>query len=334
MLKKLSYVFLLLCLAGLLGFRFYLTKQANNELNAQVLPPASEMQSRKGLLSKFTGQIVFDSNRSGTFGIYSINANGSELTKIFDSPLEDMFPDPSPDGQWIVFTQAKTLGRESYSDIWLVRKSGTEPRLLAENGAAATFSANGKTIYFERDKKRIMAVDLEGANEREIFPAGSTSFGNYVISKPRISDDAHFASFISDKNGRWNSWIADLESKDAELMGRGCEATWYPIGSNQLAWIQKKEANALAGSGIFTFKRETKTSTKLHDDGPPFGHEYFPEITPDNNFLLYGACPHDQHSHESANYQLYIKDLKSGENTRITLDPFTNRWPKFLRASS
>lgn len=328
MLKKLCYSFLLLCLVGLLGFRFYLAKQENDELSAQVLPPANEMHSRKSLLSKFTGRIVFDSNRSGTFGIYTIKANGSELTKIYDSPLEDMFPDPSPDNQWIVFTQAKTLERDSYADIWLVQRDGTEAKLLAQNGAAATFAADGKTIYFERDRKKIIAIDINGTNEREVFPAGSTTFGNYIIGKPRISDDGRFASFISDKNGRWHSWIANLESKDAALMGRGCEATWYPKSNNQLVWIQKKEANALAGSGVFTFNTEAGVSTKLHDDGPPFGHEYFPEITPDNNFLLYGACPHDQHSHESANYQLYIKDLKSGESARITLDPFTNRWPK------
>lgn len=330
MLKKILISTLLLSITALIASRAYLTSERHDEIIQLDVPiEVPIVEGRKELISSVGGKVVFDSNRSGTFGIYTIKANGQEVTKIYDSELQDMYPDPSPDGEWIVFTVSKTLKRDSYADVWIVRRDGSDAKLLAKDGKAATFSGDGKTVYFERDRRKIIAVDVSGENEREIFPGEENKFGNYYVIKPRVSDDGKQAAFISDRNGRWHSWIADLETKEARLMGRGCEASFYP-SSSELVWIQKKGAGAKAGSGIFKYDQKTNISKKLQDDGPPMGHEYFPEIDQSGRFLLYSACPHDQHSHEDSNYQLYIKDLKSGYHHRITLDPYTNRWPKLL----
>ena len=84
------------------------------------------------------------------------------------------------------------------------------------------------------------------------------------------------------------------------------------------------------GSGLNSYLVDQKSNLVLHDREDPFGHEYFPSISDDGRFLLFSASPSDQHSHESANYQLFVKDLESGELHRITDDGHTNRWPKLV----
>jgi Tol biopolymer transport system component len=44
----------------------------------------------------------------------------------------------APDGQWIVFERAPDF--EQMTDLWLVRRDGSELRLLAESGARPAWS--------------------------------------------------------------------------------------------------------------------------------------------------------------------------------------------------
>lgn len=49
------------------------------------------------------GTILFDTNRDGNSEIYSISADGSNPTRLTNSPAQDYGPWPSPDGSRIVF---------------------------------------------------------------------------------------------------------------------------------------------------------------------------------------------------------------------------------------
>ena len=67
------------------------------------------------------------------------------------------------------------------------------------------------------------------------------------------------------------------------------------------------------------------------DNDAPRGHEYFPSILEDR-YIFYAASRPEEHDHASANYQLYVHDLKAGWTARLTRDGFTNRWPKWIPA--
>ena len=103
---------------------------------------------------------------------------------------------------------------------------------------------------------------------------------------------------------------------------------WCPIfwQGSDLIWI--KEAGAENGSGMY--RLVAGQEERLHENSGDFGHEYFPVLSADKKFLTYSACPNDQHSHLEANYQLFIKDLRSSEIFRITDDKFTNRWGQLV----
>jgi len=273
------------------------------------------------------GLIVFDSNRGGTFGIFGMRPDGSDIRPIVDSGMTEIYPDPSPDGRWIAFARAKSPHRLAPSQVLVCRPDGSHERILSEDGTFPTFSSDGKTVYFERNRRIVMAVGIDGGDEREIFPGENESFGNYRAVKPRVSPDGSAVAFISDKKGRWNSWMVELASGNALHLGKGCEPAWFP-GGKRLVWV--KGSGTRQGSGMYAFDRKTGKSAEFHDDGPPFGHEYFPTLSRDGRLLLWGACPEGQHAHETSNYQLFAKDLAKGTVSRLTCDPFCNRWPKIL----
>jgi Tol biopolymer transport system component len=273
------------------------------------------------------GRILFDSNRGGSFGIFSMNADGSDTRVVVDGERAEIYPDPSPDGRWIAFARALSPHRLAPSEVWVCRPDGSEARRVAENGTFPTFSSDGRTLYFERERKRVMAIGLGGGREREVFPCGHKDFVGHRVVKPRVSPDGTRVAFISSRGGGWNTWIADLETGRAFHVGEGCEPVWFPDG-RRLVWVKAKGVRQ--GSGLYVRDLENDTVEDVQDDGPPLGHEYFPSISGDGRFLLWAACPEGQHAHATSNYQIFVRDLVSGRVARLTTDTANNRWPKIL----
>ena len=289
-----------------------------------------EEAARAEFAAAFPGRIVFDSNRSGTFGIFSMLADGSDVKAVVDGPMHEMYPDPSPDGSRIVFARCAILSKKAPSDIWVCDRDGNDCRKLADGGTFPTFAGDGMVVYFERERKKIMAVNIDGAGEREIFPAGSVDWGDYQIVKPRVSADGSRAVFISDRKGRWNLWWADLRTGKAFHVSDGCEGGWFCDG-RRIVWI--KDRDVRERTGIFEYDIERRVSLEMQDADAPRGHEYFPTLVDGDAFLLWGACRPGEHDHLSAesNYQIYGKRLPDGPAVRLTFDGFNNRWPKLLR---
>ncbi len=293
---------------------------------------SDEKQALEELARLLPGRVIFDSNRSGNFGIYSITTGGEDVRTIVDTDAHEVYPDPSPDGTSVVYGRTNSLERTASADVWIVAIDGSNPRMLAEDGTYPTFSADGKTVFFERGRKQVMAINLDGTNLREIFPANNQKFKRAAVVKPRVSIDGKILTFTSDKPRRWNAWYADLTTGEAFHIAHACE----PALSNRgdfFAFIGKKEMEMAERSGIGKRDRKTGAISKLQDADAPWGHEYFPTLARDDQFLLYSACPEGQHAPEDSNFQLFIKDLTTGKVTRLTFDGHNNRWAKLVSRS-
>jgi Tol biopolymer transport system component/uncharacterized membrane protein YbhN (UPF0104 family) len=291
------------------------------------VPAPADQAAQAAMALTLNGDIVFDSNRSGTFGIYALDVAAQRVRTVADSEFQDMYPDPSPDGSWFVYARAFTTARLSPADIYLCDAQGGQSRRLAQDGTFPTFSADGGTVYFERGRRSIVSVRVADGHEIVRFPRSSTELSGRQIVKPRVSPDGRYAAFTCNAPRDWNVWIVDLETEDLHHVDRGCEPAWFP-DSQSLAFIAKEGMNER--SGIRRYHLSTGKSELLQDAGAPRGHEYFPTLAPAADVLLYASCRPGEHSHLTANYQLFAASLPMGAPVRLTFSPSTDRWPKLL----
>ncbi len=67
-------------------------------------------------------------------------------------------------------------------------------------------------------------------------------------------------------------------------------------------------------------------------------HAYFPGVSTGAEWLIYGACPADQHDHGTSDYEIFIVRLKNwreaGDPVRLTFNSRTDRWPKLFVADA
>ena len=301
-------------------------KEKKSKINVEK-PTSAEQAAIKQISKELDGRIVFDSNRSGTFGIYTMNPDGTGVKALIDTGRHEMYPDASPDGQWVVFASAASLGKRAQSDIWIIGIDGTNARKLVDNGTFPSWSADGKKVYFERERKKLMAVDINGSEPEEVLPKKAPETGKYELVKPHVSHDGKYAAFITDREGRWNVWLANLQTGEVRHVGRGCEPAWFP-DDKALVWI----GPGSPGTSIRKYELDSGKTSVVQDTPPPRATEYFPSISRDGKYLFYSAAPHAREAgHSTSNYQIFVKPLDGRAAVRLTFDGYTNRWPSFVK---
>ncbi len=108
-------------------------------------------------------QIVFFSNRAGTYDIWIMNADGSSQRPLTQGPADDRRPSWSPDGKWIVFDSDRSGGR----NIWVVSVNGGEPIQVTHDSSLDNFpswSPDGKHIAYygyQGGKLDLWLIDIQ-----------------------------------------------------------------------------------------------------------------------------------------------------------------------------
>ena len=289
------------------------------------IPIPDEEQARIAIEKEIDGRIVFDSNRSGTFGIWSMKSDGIDLKVLVDTGAQETLPSPSPDGRWIAYRSAESLAAKAPTEIWLVRVDGTGARRLVKDGTTPSWSADGKRVYFRRGTYTAMAIDVRGGEAEEILPKMAPAMKGHSIGKPKISCDGKWAVFTSDRKGRWNVWIANLQTGETRRVSKGCEPKWFPDGE-AVVFIGRGSSN----TAIKKYELSSGRNSVVQDAGPPRGMEYFPSVSPCGRYVLYSSAPVGPSEHDTANYQIYVKPLDGRGAVRLTFDEYTNRWPSLI----
>lgn len=274
------------------------------------------------------GQILFDSNRSGTFGIYVIDAKTRQVRPLVDTQLHETQPSPSDDGKYIAYASGPSPHRLASTDIWIVDSKERNSQRVVHNGSYPSFSSDSSKLYFLRERRQVIIYDREKNSETLLFPTAQDQGWSGAVVTPRISPDGKWLSFTSDSPSRWHVWVVELESRQRYNVGQGCQGFW---ATTRPVLYYVSTAQMLDGSGIREFDRLTHLSKVVVDLDAPRGHEYFPSLGDSDRFLFWSASTSADHSHIDGNYQLFIRVLETKNTTQFTADPYTNRWPSLLR---
>jgi Tol biopolymer transport system component len=121
--------------------------------------------------------ITFCSNRSGSFQIWAMNADGSNVHMVTNGN-RFIFPDYSPDASKIVFS-GTAASTDVNQNVYVVNADGTALKQLTVDGnnQFPTYSPNGKKIAFTSDRtgvEQVWVMNADGSNQTQLSHSGVT----------------------------------------------------------------------------------------------------------------------------------------------------------------
>jgi TolB protein len=204
------------------------------------LPPACSTSTE-------CGEIVFVSSRDGQAEIYSVNRDGSALTRLTNNPAGDWDPAWSPDGKRIAFVS----DRSSAPEIYVMNADGSNVvrrTFWANASASPAWSPDGKQIVFAAGSAMgttlwIMDADAGGAGPDPFFPEGKDPVG--MESLPYWSADLNVVAFAHTLfNEDCNIGTANIDGSGFKLLTTGGPCISLPSWSRTTS----RMSVAVAGS--------------------------------------------------------------------------------------
>lgn len=179
--------------------------------------------------------VAFTAAHQGQVDLYRMRFNGSNMTRMTDSPMEEREPAWSPDGSHIVFT-ANVQGDDN---VFLLPLEGGTPDLLVDDPAddySPSWGPDGRQLVFvsERDgNPEIYRIDLDAEGDRVTRLTNSPAHDLYPVWSPQGSRIA----FLSDRSGEVQLYQIDPDGGNLHLLldrpAREEPPTWSPQGD----WI-------------------------------------------------------------------------------------------------
>ena len=241
------------------------------------------------------GLIIFSSNRSGPWHIWSVKPDGSNLKELTrGSPDEnDVDPQFGPDGKSVLLTST----RGGTAGVWRMAVDGSKMERICD-GDQAEWAPDGKRIVFRRSD-RICVRDLASGQEKAITPKDWPH-----CSGPAWSPDSKTIAFAC----RWDAGNAVFTvpadgGEPTKVFGEqgACEPHWSP-DSRTLVYETETHICAIGAD-----RKRNRTIT-------PFGGvQRYGRFSPDGKSIIF--C---QGATERGPWELYVIPAQGGTPTKLT----------------
>ena len=176
------------------------------------------------MLSPDGSRLVFESNRSGNWDIYTMKPDGTELVRLTDNPAADVGPIWSPDGKRILFGSERDDGDP---EVYVMNADGSNQlRLTRQPGddSHPHWSPDGSRIVFNSARTtpdlkaewtkqfhEIFTMAADGSDVRQI-----TRFKT-VSTYPQFSPDGKKIAFRRTLDEPGFLWDLTLGMRNSEV---------------------------------------------------------------------------------------------------------------------
>lgn len=258
-------------------------------------------------LSAQEERIVFASNRSGNFDIYTMKADGSDVKQLTNHPARDAWPKWSPNGQKIIFCTER-FGK---NQIMLMNADGTGLKNISnnkENELDPVISPDGQQIVFinkSNGSYQLHVMDIDGTNRRRLTNSGS------FCGRADWSPDGRKLVYLSREDGNFEVYRINADGtakrKLTNMKTGAGSPSWSKHGYYILFHAHENEVDRL-----FRMKPDGSELTKLSKGGQS---DFQGRWSGHYNKIVYT-------SYRDGNYELYRANMNSQfkvtEETRLT----------------
>jgi Tol biopolymer transport system component len=241
-----------------------------------------------------------------TFEIYTMNANGTGVTRLTNNSVNDGMPSWSPDGSKIVFDSE----RDGNSEIYVMNADGSNPTRLTNNPAGdfdPTWSPDGQQIAFvsERDFNReIYTMNADGSSQ-------TNRSNNFAFdADPDWSPDGLHIAFVSDRTGNFDVYVMSPTGVNQnDLINNPAYFDTFPAWSPSGQHITF-QSNRNGDMEVFQITGEIQvnlTNFPSATDGATM------PWSPDGTKIAFT-------SDRDGNYEIYVMNANGTGQTRLTIN--------------
>lgn len=276
----------------------------------------SETTALEGIDRYPVKKVVYNTNRDGNDNIYSINIDGTELTRLTDYSGSDLYPEVSPDGEKIAYTS-------DISGIWQIMimdwDGGNKKQITFNNFRSAypSWSHDLEYIYFEGyidGDWELFRIRSNGSEQKRLtFNSSSHDW------HPNGHPYEYKIIFESGATGHENIYIMNSNGSGVNnITGDGPRRRVPDISSDgsKITYMRYSGDN----SDIWIMDYTGQNETRLTDNPDMDGH---PSFSPDGKYIVY-------EERKGSNENLVLIDLPSGARFNLTGSSNINKDASFL----
>jgi Tol biopolymer transport system component len=250
-------------------------EQPQDRASPSTTASAAPMPSG-GDRSSLHGRIAFDNHED----VWTIDADGTDLTRLTHSPAFEFDPSWSPDGTQIAYRS----DRGDESEIWIMHADGTGQRRLTA-GLSPAWSPDGSSIAYASPGhdpnpplSGISIMNADGSGQHRV---PNTDGGEY----PTWSPDGKRIAFNSNLTGDHVMYIVDVDGTDLvdlSSIGEGWQLQWSPDGRSILFTSHRDHPDN--STDVYTMRPNGSGVRRLTHD-----RAYTPAWSPHGDHILVSA---------------------------------------------
>jgi uncharacterized repeat protein (TIGR01451 family) len=292
----------------------------------------------KGVVPGTNGRIAFASDRTGTFEVFAMIADGSDVRQITpdgdtnpttNALAQDREPAWSPDGTRMAFRS----DRAGNNDVWVMNADGSGATNLTNHPAAEgemSWSPDGTRLVFRRDipmsGEQLFVINADGTGETQLTSTGQ-SF------RPDWSPDGTRIVFAGDRGAGEQIFVmnADGSNQPQQLTAAGggqFDPAWSPDGS--LIAFARESAVGAGDADIIVMTATGSAEQNITSSAP---HEYYPAWSPDGSRIAIARTPPAPVSADTGG-DIFVLAPDGSGLTNITNTPDHDTDPDWQRRST
>lgn len=269
-----------------------------------------------------SGVLSFLTTRDGNFEIYSMTADGKNVTNLTNHKSLDFWSSWSPDGKYILFYS----NRDGNNEIYRMDADGKNQINISNhssNDYLPSWSPDGKQIIFTSDRdsknREIYTMNNDGSNvirltNNDLFeevPTFSIDGSQILFTRQLVEiidtlKTPNGEIFIMDKNGKNEKRLTFKKGFDSG-------AKFSPDG-NKIAFYGPTEEKNYE---LFIMNTDGTNITNLTND---ILEDYSPDWSPDGKWIAYS-------SGTSKQYDVWVINVQTKKKIRLTSEPKRNETP-------